>query len=466
MNYADWLAYNINAPAAGYYTLSFRLACNASGAKFYIKNSGGTVLTTVSVPVTNGWQTWRDVTAVIHLAAGKQTIKFQSASSAGWNMNYFDVAKTPLNAFASYIIRRNSGESIYLPLGLNLAHLKPGDTLNIMGGAYNVIELGKFKGSATYPLIIRNKGGQVTCKIIRLSNVPEYFKLMGNGYSGVTYGFKINGGYSSGSCLTAFGKYFTIAYVEALQSKSGFLIKKNPVSDDKMSQYPYYEMTKVTLLHNYIHDITGEGMYIGHTGPDGGQGGNPLLPVRMRYVEIAYNTVTRTGWDGIQLSNATTGNKIHHNTVTNFGTTNTYGQQAGIILGGNSQGDIYNNVIKNGTGNGIQNFGFGLNKIYSNYIEKVGYNGTDRGVEGVFCNDIIVKSESRPKQQITAHNNTIKYPKPWGAVRVSGYNNNSLPATMQYNKVLLTTVPSDWQKKYFPTYVTNSIISYNSLISQ
>lgn len=464
--YGDWISYAVTAPAAGPYTLCFRVACDATGSRFQIKNDNGTVLTTVDVPNSNGWQTWRDATAVVTLAAGPQTLKLQSVGGTSWNLNYFEVVKTPLNAFASYTLQPNSGTSIYLPLGLNLAHLKPGDTLNIQGGTYNVIELGNFKGSETQPLIIRNRDGQVACKIIRLSNTPEYFKLLGNGDPGVNYGFKINGNYTTGSCLTAFGTDFEIAYIEGMQSKSGFFVKKNPVADDPQTQFPNYEMDNISIHHNYLHDITGEGMYIGHTGADGGQGGNPLLPVRMRNVEISYNKVDQTGWDGIQLANATTGNKIHHNTVTNFGTSKVYGQQAGILLGGNSQADIYDNTVKYGSGNGIQNFGFGLNKIYNNYLEKVGRNGTDRGYEGVYCNDIITKSESRPKQQIQAYNNTIKYPMPWGAIRVSGYNRNSLPATMQYNKLLLPNAPSNWEKLYFPTYVPNSIISNNTLITE
>jgi len=371
-----------------------------------------------------------------------------------------------LNAFASYTLRRNSGTSIYLPAGLNLANLKPGDTLNIPGGTYSVIDLGNFKGTTANRIVIRNRGGQVACKLMRFSNTPEHFKLLGNGTSGVTYGFKIDGGFSTGSCLMAFGTDFEIAYVEGMHSQCGFFIKKNPIAGEPLTQFPNYEMDNVFIHNNYIHNVTGEGMYIGHTAPDGGQGGNPLLPVRMRNVEISYNRVDHTGWDGIQLSNATTGNKIHHNTVTNFGTSNTYAQQAGIILGSNTQGNIYNNTIQYGTGNGIQNFGFGLNKIYNNAIEKVGRNNTSRGYESVFCNDLKVTSETRPKQQIEAYSNTIKYPMPWGAIRVSGYNKNSLPATMQYNKVLLLSVPSGWQKLYFPTYVPNSIISNNSLISQ
>ncbi len=460
----DWVSYDVVAPASGKYTLCFRMACAAGGSRFQIKGGSGAVLATVDVPNTGSWQAWRDVTAVVTLAGGAQTLKLQAITTTGWNLNYFEIVKTPANAFASYTLRPNSGASIYLPNGLNLAHLAPGDTLKIPGGAYNVIDLGNFSGSAAYPVVVQNRGGQVTCTIIRLSNTAEYFKLLGNGKPGVTYGFKINGGKTTGSCLTAFGKGFEIAYIEGTNSKSGFFIKKNPSAGDPQSQHPNYIMENIRLHHNYLHHISGEGMYIGHTAADGGQGGNPLLPVRARNVEIAYNIVDQTGWDGIQLANATTGNTIHHNTVTNFGTTKSYGQQAGILLGGNSAADIYNNTIKNGSGNGIQNFGFGLNKIYDNYLENVGRNGTARGVEAVFCNDIIVKSESRPRQQIKAWNNTIKYPMPWGAIRVSGYNQNSLPATMQYNNVLLPNAPAGWERLYFPTYVPNSVISGNVLI--
>jgi hypothetical protein len=249
-----------------------------------------------------------------------------------------------------------------------------------------------------------------------------------------------------------------------MNANTGFFMKCNPTTSNPLTIFPNYVMKNIYIHHNYIHDINGEGMYIGHTGADGGQDGNTLIPARMQNVDISYNILDRIAWDGIQLANATTGNKIHHNIITNFGAINKYGQQAGILLGGNSSGDIYDNIIKNGTGNGIQNFGFGLNKIYNNYIENVGRNGTEKGLEAVFCNDIVIKSEVRPKQEIQAYDNTIKYPKTWGAIRVSGYNENSLPAKMQYNKVLLPNAPTDWEKLYFPTYVKYSTISGNTLI--
>jgi endoglucanase len=85
----DWMKYAINAPAAGTYTFSFRVATAATGAQFRVKNSAGTVLATVNVPTTGGAQTWRDVTAAITLPAGAQTLTITSANLNRWNFNYF-----------------------------------------------------------------------------------------------------------------------------------------------------------------------------------------------------------------------------------------------------------------------------------------------------------------------------------------------------------------------------------------
>ena len=359
------------------------------------------------------------------------------------------------------------GTSIYLPNGLGIADLKPGDTLNIPAGVYSVIDLGNFKGTADKPIIIRNKGGQVIVNgQFRFSNRPEHFKLLGNGVPGITYGFKVDGKNLTSSGISAFGTDFEIAYTETMNTGNGFFIKKNPVADDFYSKFPNYTMKDVSIHHNYVHNTRGEGMYIGHTAPDGGQNGDPTLPVRMQNVEIAYNILQYTGWDAIQLSNATTGNKIHDNIVRNFGTANKYSQQAGILLGGNSTGAIYNNTIENGTGNGIQVFGFGTINVYNNSIVSVGKNGTDKGAESIFCNDLIVLSETRPKQQINIYTNTIKYPQPWGAVRIGGYKDNSLPATIKNNKLLIPNAPADWEHSiYLSSGVEGTIVSGNTLIT-
>ncbi|HEY0109196.1 MAG TPA: carbohydrate-binding protein, partial [Fibrella sp.] len=63
----DWMSYHITTEAAGIHILNLRVAADVSDAQFYIKDSSGKILTTVSVPNTGGWQTWRDVTAQVTL---------------------------------------------------------------------------------------------------------------------------------------------------------------------------------------------------------------------------------------------------------------------------------------------------------------------------------------------------------------------------------------------------------------
>ena len=87
----DWMDYSYNAPAAGSYTVNLRIASAVSGAQFQIKNAGGTVLATVYVPNTGGWQTWQTISTTITLPAGTQTLRLQSSGSAGWNINWWEL---------------------------------------------------------------------------------------------------------------------------------------------------------------------------------------------------------------------------------------------------------------------------------------------------------------------------------------------------------------------------------------
>ena len=138
----------------------------------------------------------------------------------------------------------------------------------------------------------------------------------------------------------------------------------------------------------------------------------------------------RCAWDGIQLSNAREGNKIHDNTVRNYGTINQSSQQAGIILGGNTTGDIYNNIVTNGTGNGIEAFGYGVINIYGNTLDSCGYDGNmnQNGTEGqqsIYCSDYLNGVEVNPKQTINVYNNSVNHPKSSGAIFITGYYSNS-----------------------------------------
>lgn len=87
----DWIDYSISAPTTGNYTVKFRLASGTTGAQFQIRSAGGSVLSTVAVPGTGGWQKYVDVTTGISLATGNQTLRLYSTATPRWNINYFDL---------------------------------------------------------------------------------------------------------------------------------------------------------------------------------------------------------------------------------------------------------------------------------------------------------------------------------------------------------------------------------------
>lgn len=92
----DWMDYSLNIPAAGNYTVSFRIASPASNAQLQLRASNGTVLATVALPNTGAWQTWQTVTADVTLPAGQQTLRIVSTSPQynGWNINWMEFAQT------------------------------------------------------------------------------------------------------------------------------------------------------------------------------------------------------------------------------------------------------------------------------------------------------------------------------------------------------------------------------------
>jgi hypothetical protein len=354
-----------------------------------------------------------------------------------------------------------SGNEIWIP-NASTRGWKGGDTLRIPAGSYDLIDLGNFKGDSCRPIVIINYGGQVVTKLIRFGNNAAYFKFTGTGHPGYTYGFKVQG--TATGVGIGLAHHVEISNVEVTGTEVGFYFKKNPTTTDLMTVYPNYTLSNYYIHHNYIHDVHGEGMYIGDTYPNADPYNGNLTPIRMDKIEIAYNIVDGTDWDGIQLSNARSGAKIHHNTVTNFGRINMGSQQAGIILGGNTNGDVYDNVIRTGTGSGIQIFGYGTIKVYNNQVENTGANGTASGQESIYCNDPINLVETNPKQQIFLYNNTIKNPLPKGAVRVGAYNFNSLPSSLTNNTVYLPNAASNWLTFHMVTHVAGSTISGNTVI--
>lgn len=317
---------------------------------------------------------------------------------------------------------------------------KGGDTLKIMAGTYSVIEIDSFGGDPCRDIIVINSGGLVNVTgSMRFQSDVHHVKILGIGSSD-KYGFKCKN--------FAFNRanHFTMGNIECgpnlktVTNSGGVGIygKQDPYANQPWTWYPNYVSSKITINNCYVHDVDGEGMYIGHTYPDGDPDQGARIPIRLDSVTISNCIVENCGWDGIQLSNARDGNLIYNNTVTNFGVNDIDGQRAGIISGGNTNSNVYNNTITNGTGNGIEFFGYGKMNCYGNTITNVGNTLKNvNGEESIYGMAYLNKVETNPKQALNIHDNQINQPKKLGIIRVWD-NNNSEPIIFSNNRVCTT----------------------------
>jgi hypothetical protein len=353
----------------------------------------------------------------------------------------------------SYTIAPTQPGEIYITNAINKGW-KGGDTLKIPAGTYSVIEIDSFGGDPCRDIVVINDGQVNVTGSMRFKKDVHHVKILGNGTPGIKYGFKCKN--------FAFNRanHFTMEWIEAgpnLKDATGkgggvgIYGKQDPYVDQPWTWYPNYVSTKITINNCYVHDVQGEGMYIGHTYPSGDPDQGGRIPQRMDSVTISNCIVRRTGWDGIQLSNARNGGRIFGNDVSDFGFDDIDGQRAGIISGGNTNAQVYNNVVTNGTGNGIQFFGYGRMECYGNLISNVGNTlKTTGGEESIYGqpNPTNAPGEVNPKQAMVIHDNKIVNPKDRGAIRFWD-NNNSELVNLFNNKICFTEgEPSDWKSKY------------------
>lgn len=83
----DWMDYKVNATGGGAsqsFTTRYRVSSPAGG-KFELRN-GNTLLETITVPATGGWQAWQDVAGSITLPADEHTLRLFSVTG-GFNID-------------------------------------------------------------------------------------------------------------------------------------------------------------------------------------------------------------------------------------------------------------------------------------------------------------------------------------------------------------------------------------------
>ena len=316
---------------------------------------------------------------------------------------------------------------------------KPGDTVYILAGQRLYLLLKNFQGSTNKPIVFINKGGQVLFDTdhyygIAIQNC-RYIKLTGTGSSDFFYGFKIsrvaNGAGVGISDLTS---DFEIDHVSIANCKiGGFYAKTDPDCSGNTTREVFTQYN--TIIHdNYIADVPNEGLYVGSTKYYGQNvtcnGSNVLLlPSLLDGVKIYNNIIVRSGWDAIQVSSASKNCQIYNNTILYDSQEGLDTQKSGILIGGGSQCDCYNNYIANGKGDGIESLGLGGYKIYNNVIVNAGLdyypNDKTKPAHGIYLSDISVEKDSF----FYVMNNTIVNPKSDGIRFSSTKSKNSIVAS-------------------------------------
>lgn len=280
----------------------------------------------------------------------------------------------------------------------NCSSVKPGDTVTLDSGARNPLTILDCRGNATNPIIVRNDPDGSGATVIRRASgsgggfifncnncvgveIDGSYKWRG-APAGKSYGIKVTmtGGQGPSAFVRIGGlsSFITIRNVEvdgawpALNSYgSGIRLNDNTVD---RSKYPALWRESILIEDNYVHNVRSEGMYIG---PNYKNGDLPL-----RNIEIRYNLVEDTGWDGINTKSMWSGdNLIHHNVVRRTGKN-----------GETSKTSQYS---------GIKNIS-GTAKIYNNWVESTGQHGIVS-----WCQEGPKSSEGRGPFEAHVWNNVI-----------------------------------------------------------
>jgi len=319
-----------------------------------------------------------------------------------------------------------------------------GDTLKLVAGNRRYINLSNFKGAEGKPIVVVNDGGEVIIDTdhyygISIQNC-RYLKFTGTGYAGQFYGFKVkkvtNG---AGFSIGYLSSDIEVDHVSIENTKIGGLYAKtDPDCDPRSARGSFTQYN--TIIHDlYIANTGDEGMYIGSTkyfGQSVNCNGKDtlILPSILIGVKIFNNILKYTGWDGIQVSSASKNCQIYNNSIYYDSMEKDDTQMSGILIGGGTKCDCYNNYIYKGTGDGIDCLGLGGTRIFNNIIVEPGQNlyATDptKMKHGIYVNDTSVQRDS----SFYIFNNNIIHPKTDG-IRFSSLlsKNNYISANVIIN---------------------------------
>lgn len=268
----------------------------------------------------------------------------------------------------------------------NQRGVQPGDVICLSAGFRLRIIFRNIVGTEDDPVVLKNCGGLFEIGGPTASNAMQftssrYFHITGTGDASIQYGISILGSRSGsqGVLIAGLSSDVEIDHLEITGvGFAGVMAKSDPSSNcnNKAAERPNFTMYNIILHDLYIHDIVGEGLYVGNSFYTGTTVycGQLQYPHEVRNVQIYNNLFENTGWESIQVGAAVENVNIYNNRIYNYGTADRSAQNNGIQLGRGNVGRVYNNFIKGGFGHGIIIAGIGENYIYNNIIIDAGDN--------------------------------------------------------------------------------------------
>jgi len=214
--------------------------------------------------------------------------------------------------------------------------VQPGDVILIAAGARPFLKIERVTGSAEAPVIIRNHSGQVVLSNSdRYYNIfvgaSRYFRITGTGSADHRYGFHLNGTNEGGSAVMVAGLSSDCELDHLHIERAGFagIMAK---TDNAVGTF----MDNVNIHDNYIHDVGGEGLYLGQTKYPG---------QTLRGLHIWNNVIARTGYEACQIANAPENVRVHNNVFYRTGLKKELWQDRNFQITSQSTAEFTHNII-------------------------------------------------------------------------------------------------------------------------
>lgn len=281
-----------------------------------------------------------------------------------------------------HVIRRNQEVVDGRKLGV-----QPGQVVGLEAGARGRLVLVNFHGEPGKPVVIVNHGGKVTIAgdgpdpAVRIGR-SAHFEFRGDGDAVFPYGIEITRAGSQGLEVTDLSTDYELCHL--LISGAGYagIMAKTDPRCDRTANRGHFTQRNVRIHHNHIHDVGGEGMYVGssfYTGTTA-TGCGEIFPHDLTGLRIHDNLIERAGREGIQVGCATADCEIQRNTILDPGRRRLEHQDGGLQLSPGTTGRLEGNLITNAPGNGIVLLGLGDNLVSNNIV-------VNAGGHGIFCDN-------------------------------------------------------------------------------